>query len=134
MTAMSKATVGKILGALGLVSLLSAPYTYFITASLPLTLVKAVLGVGLIGAYFATNYRQLNQFASRRSTFYVDKILRGPTRATCRLSCRRDSILPSIARLPKRLDLPFRPISCCAPTRSFNDRVDAVAFRGRRAP
>jgi ABC-type uncharacterized transport system involved in gliding motility auxiliary subunit len=68
---MNKATVGKVLGALGLVSLLSAPYTYFVTASGPLTAVKAVLGLLLIGAYFATNFGQLNQFASRRSTFYV---------------------------------------------------------------
>ncbi len=68
---MKKATVGKVLGALGLVSLLSAPYTYFITGSGPLTGVKALLGLGLIGAYFATNLGQLNQFASRRSTFYV---------------------------------------------------------------
>jgi ABC-type uncharacterized transport system involved in gliding motility auxiliary subunit len=68
---MSKATVGKVLGALGLVALLSAPYTYLITGSPPLTAVKAVLGLVLIGAYFLTNYRQLNQFASRRSTFYV---------------------------------------------------------------
>ena len=67
----SKATVGKVLGALGLVSLLSAPYTYFVTASGPLTALKALLGVLLIGAYFATNLGQLNQFASRRSTFYV---------------------------------------------------------------
>jgi ABC-type uncharacterized transport system involved in gliding motility auxiliary subunit len=67
----SKATVGKVLGALGLVSLLSAPYTYFVTASGPLTALKAILGVLLIGAYFATNLGQLNQFASRRSTFYV---------------------------------------------------------------
>lgn len=67
----SKATVGKVLGALGLVSLLSAPYTYFVTASGPLTALKAGLGVLLIAAYFATNLRQLNQFASRRSTFYV---------------------------------------------------------------
>jgi ABC-type uncharacterized transport system involved in gliding motility auxiliary subunit len=68
---MNKATVGKVLGALGLVSLLSAPYTYFVTASGPLTALKAVLGLCLIGAYFATNLGQLNQFASRRSTFYV---------------------------------------------------------------
>jgi ABC-type uncharacterized transport system involved in gliding motility auxiliary subunit len=67
----SKATVGKVLGALGLLSLLSAPYTYFVTGSGPLTAFKAVLGVLLIGSYFASNYGQLNQFASRRSTFYV---------------------------------------------------------------
>lgn len=68
---MNKATLGKVLGALGLVSLLSAPYTYFITGSGPLTGLKGLLGLLLIGVYFATNFRQLNQFASRRSTFYV---------------------------------------------------------------
>ncbi len=68
---MSKATLGKVLGALGLVSLLSAPYTYFITGSGPLTGIKGLVGLALIGAYFATNLGQLNQFASRRSTFYV---------------------------------------------------------------
>jgi ABC-type uncharacterized transport system involved in gliding motility auxiliary subunit len=68
---MSKATLGKVLGALGLVALLSAPYTYAITGSGPLTGVKGLVGLALIGAYFATNFGQLNQFATRRSTFYV---------------------------------------------------------------
>ena len=72
---MTKATLGKVLGALGLVSLLSAPYTYLITASATLTAIKAVLGLALIGVYFATNFGQLNQFASRRSTFYVGSSL-----------------------------------------------------------
>jgi ABC-type uncharacterized transport system involved in gliding motility auxiliary subunit len=68
---MTKATLGKVLGALGLVSFLSAPYTYFVTGSGPLTGVKLLVGLCLIGAYFITNVGQLNQFASRRSTFYV---------------------------------------------------------------
>ena len=68
---MSRATLGKILGALGLVALLTAPYTYLVTASVPLTVVKGVLGVVLLGVFFATNVGQLNQFATRRSTFYV---------------------------------------------------------------
>ncbi len=68
---MNKATLGKVLGALGLVALLSAPYTYAITGSGPLTGIKGLVGLALIGAYFATNLGQLNQFATRRSTFYL---------------------------------------------------------------
>jgi hypothetical protein len=65
-------TLGKILGALGLVALLSAPYTYFVTTGSPwMAAVKAILGVFLVGAYFATNLGEFGQFASRRSTFYL---------------------------------------------------------------
>jgi len=69
---MNTRTLGKILGALGLVALLSAPYTYFVTTGSPwMAAAKAVLGVLLIGAYFATNLGEFGQFASRRSTFYL---------------------------------------------------------------
>ena len=69
---MNTRTLGKILGALGLVALLSAPYTYFVTTGSPwMSAVKAGLGVLLIGAYFATNLGEFGQFASRRSTFYL---------------------------------------------------------------
>jgi ABC-type uncharacterized transport system involved in gliding motility auxiliary subunit len=69
---MNVRTLGKILGALGLVALLSAPYTYFVTTGSPwMSAVKAALGVLLLGAYFATNFGEFNQFASRRSTFYL---------------------------------------------------------------
>ena len=69
---MNTRTLGKILGALGLVALLSAPYTYFVTTGSPwMSAVKAALGLLLIGAYFATNLGEFGQFASRRSTFYL---------------------------------------------------------------
>ncbi|MGZ6132483.1 MAG: GldG family protein, partial [Myxococcaceae bacterium] len=69
---MNPRTLGKILGALGLVALLSAPYTYFVTTGSPwMAATKAVLGVLLLGAYFATNVGEFGQFASRRSTFYL---------------------------------------------------------------
>ena len=71
MTSMTRATLGKVLGALGLVALLSAPYTYLVTGSGPLAGVKAAIGLGCLGVYLATNIGQLNQFATRRSTFYV---------------------------------------------------------------
>jgi hypothetical protein len=69
---MNARTLGKILGALGLVALLSAPYTYFVTTGSPwMSLTKAVVGALLLGAYFATNLGEFGQFASRRSTFYL---------------------------------------------------------------
>lgn len=69
---MNTRTLGKILGALGLVALLSAPYTYFVTTGSPwMAAAKAILGLLLVGAYFATNLGEFGQFASRRSTFYL---------------------------------------------------------------
>ncbi len=69
---MNKATLGKILGAFGLLLLLSSPFTYFLTTGSPLlTAGKALMGAGLIAAFFATNYGQIGQFASRRSTYFI---------------------------------------------------------------
>jgi hypothetical protein len=66
------AIIGKILGGVGLVLLLSSPYTLFITTgSAWLATLKALGGIALIGVYFATNYGQLGQFASRRSSFFI---------------------------------------------------------------
>src|SRR5688500_812283 len=64
-------TIGKICGALGVALLLSSPYTFLIvTGSGWLAGGKALFGLALIGVFFATNYGQLGQFASRRSTFF----------------------------------------------------------------
>ena len=61
---MNARTLGKILGALGLVTLLSAPYTDFVTTGSPwMALTKAVLGVLLVAAYFATNLGEFGPFA-----------------------------------------------------------------------
>jgi len=66
------ALIGKILGGVGLVLLLSSPYTLFITTgSSWLAALKALAGVALIGVYFGTNYGQLGQFASRKSSFFI---------------------------------------------------------------
>ncbi|MGA9525508.1 MAG: Gldg family protein [Myxococcaceae bacterium] len=63
---------GKIAGAIGLLLLSSSSYTFFITTGSPwLAGGKALVGVALIGAYFATNWKQFGQFASRRSTFFM---------------------------------------------------------------
>lgn len=69
---MKPVIAGKILGGVGLVLLLSSPYTLFITTGSPwLAALKALGGVALIGVYFATNYGQIGQFASRRSSFFI---------------------------------------------------------------
>lgn len=68
---MRAANLGKILGAFGLLLLLSSPFTLFVTSgSLLATAIKAVGGLLLLGAYFATNFKQFGQFASRKSSFF----------------------------------------------------------------
>jgi ABC-type uncharacterized transport system involved in gliding motility auxiliary subunit len=68
---MKAANVGKLLGAFGLLLLLSSPFTLFLTSgSLALAATKAVAGAVLLGLYFATNFKQFSQFASRRSSFF----------------------------------------------------------------
>ncbi|MFP2924258.1 GldG family protein [Pyxidicoccus sp. 3LG] len=68
---MKATNVGKVLGAFGLLLLLSSPFTLFVTSgSLVATGVKAGLGLLLLGAYFATNFKQFGQFASRKSSFF----------------------------------------------------------------
>ncbi|WP_224368412.1 GldG family protein [Hyalangium versicolor] len=68
---MRPSAVGKILGAFGLMFLLSSPFTLFFTSgSVALTAAKAVSGLVLLGVYFATNFQQFGQFATRRSSFF----------------------------------------------------------------
>ncbi len=69
---MKAANIGKILGAFGLLLLLSSPLTLFLTAvSAVAAGVKAGAGLILLAAYFATNYKQFGQFSTRRSSFFV---------------------------------------------------------------
>lgn len=64
-------TLGKILGALGLLLLLTSPFTYFfVTGQGTLSAAKAAVGAVLIAIFFATNFKQLGQFASGKSTFF----------------------------------------------------------------
>ena len=64
-------TAGKVLGALGLVLLLSSPFTLFVTTgAVWLAGVKAAVGFVFVGAYFATHYKRLGQFASGKATFF----------------------------------------------------------------
>jgi hypothetical protein len=69
---MGVAGYGKIAGGVGLLVLLSAPYTFFITSgSAPMALGKVGAGLVLLGAYLGTHWKSLGQFASRKSTYYL---------------------------------------------------------------
>jgi hypothetical protein len=68
---MRKVTLGKILGGNGLLLLFPfTPWAYF-TVSPAVAGGVALIGLALIAAYFVTNYGQIGQFASRRSTFFI---------------------------------------------------------------
>jgi hypothetical protein len=69
---MRSALFGRIAGALGLLLFLSSSWTFFITSgSAWLAGGKALVGLALLGYYFATHWKQFGQFASRRSTSFV---------------------------------------------------------------
>lgn len=127
---MNLRTLGKILGALGLVALLSAPYTYFVTTGSPwMAAVKAVLGVLLLAAYFATNLGEFGQFASRRSTFYLVSTIATVLVVLVALV----ALNYVVARKGKSWDLTTKKIFTLAPqTRtalgSLKEKVRAYAF------
>jgi ABC-type uncharacterized transport system involved in gliding motility auxiliary subunit len=127
---MNTRTLGKILGALGLVALLSAPYTYFVTTGSPwMAGAKAGLGLLLLGAYFATNLGEFGQFASRRSTFYLASTIATVLVVLAGLV----AVNYVVARKGKSWDLTTRKIFTLAPqTRStlgsLREKVRAYAF------
>ncbi|HET6981281.1 MAG TPA: GldG family protein [Myxococcaceae bacterium] len=127
---MNTRTLGKILGALGLVALLSAPYTYFVTTGSPwMAGAKAVLGLALVGAYFATNLGEFGQFASRRSTFYL-----GTTIATVLVVLAAlVAVNYVVVKKGKSWDLTTKKIFTLAPQTkstlgSLKEKVRAYAF------
>ncbi|REG28680.1 ABC-type uncharacterized transport system involved in gliding motility auxiliary subunit [Archangium gephyra] len=68
---MKASNIGKILGGFGLLLLFSSPFTlFFSSGSFAIAAVKVVAGLVLLGLYFATNFQQFGQFASRRSSFF----------------------------------------------------------------
>lgn len=127
---MNKATLGKILGGIGLLLLLSAPFTYFITTGVALlAAAKAILGALLIGVFFATNIGQLGQFASRRSTFFIVSSVAFGLVVLCALV----AVNYIAAKKNKSWDLTNKQIHTLAPqTRStlegLQDKVRAIAF------
>jgi hypothetical protein len=69
---MNLTTFGKICGWIGVAALIGSLYTYFvISPSATMAGGEALAGVILIGAFFATNYAQLGQFASSRASFFM---------------------------------------------------------------
>ncbi len=65
---MKTANLGKVLGAFGLLLLLSSPFTLLVTSDSHLAAaLKAGVGLLLLGCYAATNVRRLNPFATRKT-------------------------------------------------------------------
>ncbi len=67
---MQRKNLGRILGVIGLVILLSSSLTFLIGAT-NLALAKAIVGSALIIFYFVTNFRNLGNTATSRGTFFV---------------------------------------------------------------
>ena len=127
---MNGANLGKIAGGIGVVLLLSSPFTWFLTSGSPwLGIVKAAIGAALVAAYFATNWRRLGQFASRRSTFFFASTLVGTVLVLGALTA-----INFIAEKKNRSwDLTHRKIHSLAPQTvtaldELKEPVRAVAF------
>jgi hypothetical protein len=67
---MTKQGYGKIAGALGLLFLLSSPYTWILNQSALAAVTKAVVGTVLLAFYVLTHAGSLGQVASRKSSFF----------------------------------------------------------------
>lgn len=74
---MKAANIGKVLGAFGLVLLLSSPYTLFFTAGSGLVAgLKAAVGLAFIAVYGATHFRDFRRPATGRSAgFFASSAL-----------------------------------------------------------
>jgi ABC-type uncharacterized transport system involved in gliding motility auxiliary subunit len=62
---------GRVLGPVGLVLLIASILTFMVSGDSWLGQINIVLGLVGIAIYFATNFRELNQFASSRGTFFM---------------------------------------------------------------
>ncbi len=74
---MKAANLGKVLGAFGLVLLVSSPYTLFFTAGSGLVAgLKAAVGLALLAVYVATHFRTFRRPATgRASAFFASSAL-----------------------------------------------------------
>ncbi|WNG18928.1 GldG family protein [Cystobacter fuscus] len=133
---MKAANLGRILGGLGLLLLLSSPFTLFVTSgSTSLFVIKAVLGLVLVAVYFATNFKRLGQFASRRSSFFF-----GSSALLVLLALLGLGAVNSIAHVHnKRWDLTERKVFTLSPQtvsvlRSLREPVRAIAFLAPQHP
>lgn len=69
---MKAANIGKVLGAFGLVLLLSSPYTLFFTSgSVLIAGVKMSVGLACLAAYVVTHFRHFTQRTAGRPTFFL---------------------------------------------------------------
>jgi len=123
-------TTGRIAGAIGLVTLLGSVYTYFVVIAVPwFAGAQALVGAALIAVYFASNYAQLGQFASSRSSFFMVSaalmtvLVTGALVAVNYIAAKRD----------KSWDLTNKKIYSLAPQtvttlQGLKDKVTAIGF------
>lgn len=122
--------VGKVAGALGLVLLLSSPFTLFVTSgSAALAGTKAAIGALGMAVYLATHYRRLGQFASGKATFFFTS----STVATVLLVALLGIGNYVVAKKSRTYDLTHKQIYTLAPqTRTtlaeLRDKVQAIGF------
>jgi hypothetical protein len=133
---MKVANIGRILGAFGLLLLLSSPFTLLLTSGSPLVAgVKVVAGLVMVGAYLATHLEQFGQLATRRSSFFF-----ATTALTVALVLVALVAINFIAhKKNKRWDLTAQKLFTLSPQtvgmlRELPEKVRAIGFIPRRHP
>ena len=133
---MNTRTIGKILGAAGLVLLLSSGFTWLITSgSAALAGAKAASGAVLIGFFFFTNWEGMGQFASRRSSaFVVSSVL-----MTVAVLAGLSALNYVAAKKNKTWDLTSKKIYTLAPQtqtalKDLKEKVKAIGFLASKDP
>jgi ABC-type uncharacterized transport system involved in gliding motility auxiliary subunit len=133
---MNTRTIGKILGAAGLVLLLSSGFTWLVTSgSAALAGAKVASGVVLIGFFFFTNWEGMGQFASRRSSaFVVSSVV-----MTVAVLAGLSALNYVAAKKNKTWDLTSKKIYTLAPQTSgalkdLKEKVKAIGFLASKDP
>ncbi|MBM4379982.1 MAG: GldG family protein [Deltaproteobacteria bacterium] len=133
---MNTRTIGKILGAAGLVLLLSSGFTWLITSgSAALAGAKAASGVVLIGIFFFTNWEGMGQFASKRSSLFV----LSSAVMTLSVLAGLSAINYVAAKKNKAWDLTSKKIYTLAPQtqtalKDLKEKVKAIGFLAAKDP
>jgi len=132
---MNKETVGKILGVLGLVLVLTAPFTWWFLDAGTAAAVKLGVGVAFLAAYFVTNASKLGQMASGRGFFFV--VLSTAISVVALILLVAVNYIA--ADKNKTWDLTSKKVNSLAPQttgalKNLKDKVTALAFAESKDP
>lgn len=133
---MNQRTLGKILGAAGAVLLISSVYTYFVSSGATvMTLAKVVVGVLLVFAFLATNWKQMGQFTTKKGTsfFFTSAVL------TLSLLVGLVAINFIVSKKNKTWDLTNKKIHSLSPQttsalKGLTEKVTAIGFLPAKDP